>query len=155
MKCLHVRQMISRYVDNELDGDEKKAFDSHLQDCAACRNELQETRAICKRLASAERFHAPFGFTARVLANLQEKEGPRRWSVLGLRPFFLRIAQVGFATIVITIGIFAGKWLMTDTTRPNARVTAREAFSTDLFQAVPPESIGGIYVMLTRASHEK
>ena len=155
MKCTHVRQMISQYMDNELDGDEKKAFDLHLQNCAACRKELEETQAICKRLASAKRFHAPHGFAIRVLANLEEKEESRLWSLLDLRPFFLRVAQVGVATLVITIGVISGKSLIVDMTHPYTQITAQEAFSIDLFQAVPPDSIGGIYVMLTRASHEK
>ena len=155
MKCTHVRQMISQYMDNELDGDEKKAFDLHLQNCAACRKELEDTRAICKLLASAERFHAPPRFALRVLANLEEKEESRLWSLLGPRPFFLRVAQVGFAIIIMTIGIISGKSLIVDMTHPYTQITAQEAFSIDLFQAVPPDSIGGIYVMLTRASHEK
>jgi len=155
MKCTHVRQMISRYMDDELDGDEKKAFNLHLQNCAACRKELEETRAICKRFASAERFHAPPGFTASVLANLEEKEESRLWSLLGLRPFFLRVAQVGFAVFVMTIGIISGRFLIVDMTHPYAQMTAQEAFSIDLFQAVPPDSIGGIYNTLMRPGHER
>jgi predicted anti-sigma-YlaC factor YlaD len=155
MKCRHVRQMIFQYMDDRLDGDAKKVFDLHLQNCAVCRQELEETQAIHIRFASAERFHAPHGFTARVLANLEEKEGSRRWSLLDLRPLFLRVAQVGFAIFIMTIGIISGKLLIVDITHPYAQMTAQEAFSIDLFQAVPPDSIGGIYAMFTRASHEK
>lgn len=146
MRCKQARQMISQYIDEALGPDERNAFVSHIRDCAACREELEETRAVHRMFASAERFSAPYGFATRVLANLEEKEGARPWSLLGLRTFFLRATQVGFALVVMIIGIASGNLLLVDRTRPNGQATVQEAFSLDLFQATPPDSIGGIYL---------
>jgi anti-sigma factor RsiW len=155
MRCKQARQMISQYIDEALGQDEKNAFALHIRDCAACREELEETRAVYRMFASAEKFSAPFGFATRVLANLEEQEGARSWSLLGLRTFFLRAAQVGFALVVMTIGILSGNLLLTDKTSPDGRITVAESFSLDLFQAAPPDSIAGVYVALMGASHER
>ena len=155
MKCTHVRKMISQYVDDELGPDEKKDFDAHIQSCASCREKLEETRALHLLFASAQRFPAPYGFATRVLANLEEKEGSRLRSLLSIRPFFLRAAQVAFALVVMTIGIISGNLLLAERANPIGQTAVQETFSLDLFQATSPDSIGGIYNTLMRPSHER
>jgi anti-sigma factor RsiW len=147
--------MISQYVDDELSLDEKKDFDSHIESCASCREGLEETRALHRLFASAQRFPAPYGFATKVLANLEEKEGSRLRSLLSVRPFFLRAAQVTFALVVMTIGIISGNLLLAERTDPIGQTAVQETFSLDLFQATPPDSIGGIYNTLMRPSHER
>jgi anti-sigma factor RsiW len=155
MKCTYIRTMVSRYMDDELGLDEKKDFDSHIQSCVSCREGLEETRALRHLFASAQRFHAPYGFTTRVLANLEDKEGSRLRSLLSIRPFFLRTAQVAFALVVMTIGITSGNLLLAERTDPIGQRAVQEIFSLDLFQATPPDSIGGIYNKLMRLGHER
>jgi anti-sigma factor RsiW len=147
--------MISQYVDDELGLDEKKDFDSHIESCTSCREGLEETRALHRLFASAQRFPAPYGFATKVLANLEEKEGSRLRSLLSVRPFFPRAAQVAFALVVITIGIISGNLLLAERTDPIGQTAVQETFSLDLFQATPPDSIGGIYNTLMRPSHER
>jgi len=154
MKCSHVKRMISQYVDDELSLDENKDFDSHIQSCASCREGLEEIRALHQLFASAQKFPAPYGFATRVLANLEEKEGSRLRSLVSIRPLFLRAAQVAFALVVMTIGIISGN-LLTDRTNHFGQTAVQETFSLDLFQATPPDSIGGIYNKLMRPSHER
>jgi anti-sigma factor RsiW len=155
MKRRHVKKMISPYLDGELSLDEKENFDSHIQSCASCREELEKTRSLRQMFASAQRFAAPYGFTTRVLANLEEKERSRLPSLLGFRPLFLRTAQVAFALVVMTIGIVSGNLLLAERTDHIGQAAVQETFSLDLFQATPPGSIGGIYVTLVRASNER
>jgi anti-sigma factor RsiW len=149
-----MKKMISRHVDDRLDPNEQVSFDLHIRSCAACRKILEETRALHQMFASAQRFLAPYGFATRVLANLEEKEGSRLRSLLSIRPFFLRAAQVAFALVVMTIGIISGNLLLADRINPIGQTAVQEAFSLDLFQATPPDSIGGIYNTLMRPSHE-
>ena len=155
MRCKQARQMISQHIDEVLAPDGRNDFASHIRDCAACREELEETCAVHRMFASAERFSAPYGFATRVLANLEEKEGARPWSLLGFRTFFLRTAQVGFALVVMVMGVVSGNLLLTDRTSPHGPMTVAESFSLDLFQAAPPDSIAGVYVALMGASHER
>jgi anti-sigma factor RsiW len=155
MKCRHVKKIISQYVDDELKPGEKKNFDSHIQDCASCREELEETRALHQMFDSARRFPAPHGFATRVLANLEEKKGLRPLNLLPIKPIFLRTVKVTFALVVMTIGIISGNLLLVQRTEPIGQRAVRGTFSLDLFQATPPDSIGGIYYTLMSASHEK
>ena len=155
MKCTHVKKMVSRYTDGELVLEEKKDFDSHLQGCASCREVLEEARALHQMFASAERFPAPYGFTTRVLANLEDKERSRLRRLLSIRPLFLLPAQVALALVVMTIGVISGNLLLAERTDPIGQTIVQEAFYLDLFQATPPDSIGGIYAALMRPGHEK
>jgi anti-sigma factor RsiW len=155
MKCRHARKMISQYVDDELTPDERRDFDSHIQSCASCRNELEETLGLHELFASAEKFPAPYGFATRVLANLDEKERSREGRIFGFRPFFLRTAQVAFAIIVMTVGVISGNLLLPESTDHIGQRAVQETFSLDLFQATPPGSIGGVYDTLMRPSNEK
>ena len=155
MKHRHIKKMISRVVDDELTPEEKKDFDAHIRRCASCREELEETRTLHLLFASARRFPAPYGFSTRVLANLDEKKGSRARGLLGFRPLFLRTAQVAFALVIIAVGIISGNLLLSEKTEQIGQTAVQETFSLDLFQATPPDSIGGIYNTLMRSGHEE
>jgi anti-sigma factor RsiW len=155
MECRQAKKMTSQYVDGELSPDEKKGFDSHIRRCASCREGLEEAWALRRLFAAAERFPAPYGFAARVLANLEEQEGPRPRVLVPIRPFFLRAAQVAVALAVMAIGIFSGSLLPAPGTDHIGHTAVLETFSLDLFQATPPDSMGGIYRTLMRSSHER
>jgi anti-sigma factor RsiW len=155
MKCRQARKMISRCVDEALGQDEKKDFDAHITGCAGCRKRLEETRALRRQFALAPRYPAPYGFAARVMANLPEKKGSRLRSLAALRPFFVRAAQVAFALVVLTTGIIMGHLLLAARSEPIEQSAVQQTFSLDLFQATPPDSIGGIYITMIRPGHEK
>ena len=157
MKCSQIEKMISRYIDNELDSEEKESFALHVQDCSGCRKELEEVQAVHELFASAERFPAPHGFTTRIMANLEAKEPSWLWQLFTLRPFALRAVEVAFALIIMIIGVFSGNLLVADRTSEKqvVQATVQESFSLDLFQAAPPDSVGGAYVRLMGADDER
>jgi anti-sigma factor RsiW len=155
MRCWHARKMISRYVDGELSPDEKKDFDLHLRKCASCRQGLEETRALHRMFVTARRFPAPYGFATRVLANLEEQRRVRLGRLAPIRPLLLRAAQVTSVLVIMTIGMISGNLLLPKKTEPIGQTAVQQTFSLDLFQATPPDSIGGIYTMLMRPGHER
>jgi anti-sigma factor RsiW len=138
--------MISPYMDDRLDPDERGSFDFHIRSCAACRKILEETRALHQMFASARRFPAPYGFATRVLGNIEDMESSRLRRFPGFKSFFLRSAEVAFALAIITIGLVSGSLLLEDRMPVHRQVTLQDSFSLDLFQATPPDSIGGIYL---------
>jgi predicted anti-sigma-YlaC factor YlaD len=155
MQCTEIRQLISSYIDDGLGLDEKKAFAFHIRNCSNCREELEEVQSVHELFTSAERFSAPYGFTTRVMARLETNE-PSRWrAFLTLRPFALRVMEWAFAIIVVITGLLFGNLLTADKGPPAGQATIQESFSLDLFQATPPDSIGGVYVALAEATHEK
>jgi len=157
MKCSQTEKMISRYVDNDLDTEEKRLFELHIQDCSGCKQELEEVRSVHELFASTERFTAPYGFTTRVMANLEAKEPSWLWQLFTFRPFVLRTVEVAFALIIMIIGVVSGNLLVADRTsgRQAVQATVQESFSLDLFQATPPDSVGGAYVRLMGAGDER
>ncbi len=158
MKCSQIRKMISPYVDNELTPDELKVFTSHIQGCPACKEELEEMQSVHQLFVSAERFEAPFGFATRVMAHLDETEEGGLFSrfrrLLTSQPVFLRTVEVAFALVIVLVGVMSGNMLVADRA-PGTQPTIQETFSLDLFQATPPDSIGGIYVSLMGTTNEK
>lgn len=148
MECAQVKQMISRYVDQNLDPQEKRTLEHHLRACPGCQEAIEGQMAVHQLLGSAEKFEAPLGFATRVMARLEERERrPSFWSFFTLQPAFLRVAEVAFALVIVFIGMVSGNLLVTSKL-PERSVTVQETFSLDLFQATPPDSIGGIYVTL-------
>ena len=135
----------------------KGSLQLHIQDCPGCKHELEEVLAVHELFASAERFPAPHGFTTRVMANLEEREPSWLWELFTFRPFFLRAVEVAFALVVVIIGMISGNLLVADRTsgRQTVQATVQESFSLDLFQATPPDSIGGAYVRLMGAGDER
>jgi anti-sigma factor (TIGR02949 family) len=157
MKCSHVRNMISQYVDDELTPDEKKLFTSHIENCPACKEELEAIQSVHHLFAATETYPAPLGFATRVMAQLEEVEETslsRLWHLVAGRPFFLRTVEVAFAMVIMLIGVMTGNLLIADRT-PVRQTTVQESFSLDLFQATPPDSIGGVYVKLMEANNER
>jgi anti-sigma factor RsiW len=158
MKCSRVRKMISPYLDDELNPEDKRVYTVHVQECVACREEMEDIRSVHNLFASAEHYSAPLGFATRVIANLEETEETaysRLWRFLTARPFFLRTVEVAFALVVIMVGAISGNLLVGDRTTPQRSLTVQESFSLDLFKATPPGSIGGVYVKLAGVTDEK
>ena len=155
MKCLRAKKMMSRYMDDALRPDEKEVFDSHIRRCTSCRDVLEEMRTVHRLFASARRYPAPYGFTGRVLANVEEKEGLRHRNFFPIKVLFLRAAQVALALVVVTTGIISGNLFLAESADPMGHKTMRETFSLHLFQAAPPDSMGGIYTSFMRPGHEK
>lgn len=157
MKCSHVRGLVSPYIDDELGADEKRAFLAHVEGCLACREELEESRQIRGLFASAGRFDAPPYFDTRVMARLDEAKEPwtaRLRQLFAARPFFLRTVEVAFALVIMLIGVMSGNLLIADRTAER-QPTVQEAFSLDLFQAAPPDSVGGAYMRLAGVADER
>jgi anti-sigma factor RsiW len=157
MKCSQIRNTISQYVDDELTPDEKKAFLAHIQDCPACKEELEEIQAVHHLFVSAEVYPAPLGFATRVMAHLGEMDEPRfsrLWRFVTGRPFFLRTVEVAFAMVIMLVGVVSGNLLVADRTS-GKQTTVQESFSLDLFQATPPDSVGGIYMRLAGVGDER
>ena len=72
--CEDLAERIERFLDGELDGDEMRELDAHLDDCLPCTSE-RELRARIRALVRegcAER--APADLVARVRASLAQAD---------------------------------------------------------------------------------
>jgi predicted anti-sigma-YlaC factor YlaD len=154
MKCTVVKTMFSEYIDDELSPGQKEVVDLHVRECEICRNEFDELLVVHGLFASAKSFPAPYGFSTRVMASL---EG-RRWSIwdsLFARPVFLRVVEVAFALVIVIIGLISGNIL---TARKSPSLTSteiRQSFALDIFEAVPSNTVGGVYASMMGVENER
>ena len=148
MKCLKAER-ISAYLDNALEEKERASLEAHMKDCAQCAQALAEMQSIQQAFSAARRFQAPY--VTRVLertAELDRKKAP--WFV----PMFAKLAEAAVLVLVIAIGTAAGTFITKSLAARNAANLA-SSMSLDLFDATPPGSLGGAYLAMTEADHEK
>jgi anti-sigma factor RsiW len=143
-------QLISAYLDAELQGSNKAFFETHLQGCAQCGTALKDMQFLRSAFANTGRHQAPYGFATRVMARIRELEKQQTpWLV----PFFVRFAEAAVLLIVITVGILAGR-VMTNSS-PATTTNIASSLSLDVFDATPPGSLGGAYIAMTEVRNEK
>jgi anti-sigma factor RsiW len=150
MKCRTIK-LVSPYLDGELKEKEKALFEAHLALCPECTRRLEGFRALQKGFGQAGKYRAPYGFSSRVMARVAAEER-LKWSCLF--PAFTRFAEVAVVLAMITIGIAAGRSLMGGIMgqKMNNLVSS---FSLDVFDPAPPDSVGGVYLAMMEARHEK
>lgn len=150
MKCLRTEH-ISAYLDNALEEKERASVEAHLKGCARCAGALSDMQSLQRAFSATERFKAPYGFATRVVARtaeLDRKKAP--WFV----PTFAKFAEAAVLVLVISLGIAAGTFITKGL--PSQRATSlASSMSLDLFDAAPPDSLGGAYLAMTEANDEK
>ena len=88
---------LSDYLDGELTASEERALGSHLQECAACRTNLEELRAIVASLASDP-------ITARDQPTLEEWLAIRRALRVNRRRWIVPAAIAASVIVILTVG---------------------------------------------------
>jgi hypothetical protein len=100
--CRKVRGMLSEYIDNSLNSEDKSFIERHLETCEACSKELESLRMTVQLLHRVPEVAVPRSFTVTV-------PEPRRESAFGpsslrwLRP---ATAIVAIALVVLLMGDF-------------------------------------------------
>jgi len=150
MKCLKSKKIISSYVDGELSMDEKVLLESHMNECSSCSRELEEMKSLHELFVNAEKFNAPYGFDTRVMANVNQCR-PRGSSLI---PLFVRVAEMIVVIVIIITGIISGSFMMISL-MPQRAENITSSFSIEIFDAVPPDSVGGIYLSMMEVRNEK
>jgi anti-sigma factor RsiW len=111
-----VHTLTGAYAAHALPDDERRAFDEHLEQCPACRQEVAELAATTARLGAAASTPAPEAMRARVLAEvartrqvspvvagLHKRASTQHWfrQPLGIAASLLLVVALG-------LGVFAG-----------------------------------------------
>lgn len=101
--CRKVRGMLSEYIDNSLNSENKSLVERHIETCEACSKELESLRMTVQLLHRVPEVPAPRSFTVTV-------PQPRRESAFGpaslrwLRPATAIV--VAIALVVLLMGDF-------------------------------------------------
>ena len=154
MKCRSARKLMSALIDSELRPAEKESLTRHIQDCGDCRKLYQEMLAIHDLFTTAEQYKAPRGFSKKLMAELRtERESCR---ILPVRiPFFLKLAEIGFAVAIVIVGIISGNILVTNVHSPERARGIESSFSLDAFDPTPPDSLAGAYINFMGVRNER
>jgi anti-sigma-K factor RskA len=134
----HVAEALAAYVLDALDEGEAVTVGAHLRECAACRDEFAELRAVVDQLpAATPQLAPPPELKARIMAEVEAEaqllraaQGPRadrpeqtgRRSILGW--LALRPVAVGLGcTALLAAGFFVG--ISAKTNHPETTVASR------------------------------
>jgi hypothetical protein len=143
MRCSKATKLFSPFLDQELSIKERKSLEIHLKGCKECYAKLGEVRSVQQMFAQAEKFNAPYGFSTRVIANLEEDRSQKR----SLIPLFTKFAEALVVLVVITTGIISGNFLVKTTLARSERNIAT-FFSLDAFDVTSRDSVGGAYLAM-------
>jgi anti-sigma factor RsiW len=101
MSCDDVGPLLLRRLDGRLEADDRHRLESHLEQCAACREELEAQQAVATTLASRPSGGASTAFVGRVMAAVEQD---RDWlDVLNWRAWTFRLVPVAAALVLVAL----------------------------------------------------
>lgn len=150
MRCSKTK-LTSPYIDNELSEKDRRLFEAHMAACPECSAKIQAFEKTRGLFLHAERYPAPYGFTTRVMARAAAQK-KTKWS--RFFPVVARLAEVAVVLVMISVGVLAGRFVMNSVMNQRMGNIA-SALSLDVFEPAPPDSVGGAYLAMTEAGHEK
>ncbi len=131
MRCRTFQRNLVLYLYGELSSRRRRRADRHLQQCAECRNLLQQTGSVRNLVASLPDETVPDELARRILQQAQRAAisvtAPRRSLVL--RPAF------GFAVVLIAAGI--AFWIQMPAYTPERNYLTEKSMDTFSEEAIP------------------
>lgn len=129
---------LSAYLDGELEDAARARFEAHIEDCAACREVLEELRAVRRALRDLPRTDAPRSFALRE-ADLRPAPAP--WAMGAFARATPLLSGVATAAVVV-FGVLVG----IDLTGPTSQGAADKDAAAAALQGVSDEAEMGAAV---------
>jgi hypothetical protein len=88
-----MHDIVEKGLEDHLAGSVNRDFDSHLAQCAPCREEVDGMKRVSGFLAllrADSELAPPLGFSSRLLKNVRERRERSVWSIFTLDPGFIR-----------------------------------------------------------------
>ena len=109
LTCDQVSELISEYIDGELDTATTEAVASHIDNCDACRQLYEEISAVCRAVSEAGEVQIPDGLHERIMdsVNAQKRASRRRRSItyLGIGVAAMLCISVMSSTLIQRMGV--------------------------------------------------
>ena len=103
MKCEHMQDLLSPYVDGMCNHKEREILEKHLEQCADCRRELEIIEKTCALLAALDVPPVPEGFAAEVHRQVQDEK-----VYIFKKPEIMQPKRGGVAAVVAALAIGIG-----------------------------------------------
>ncbi len=102
MKCDLPRELLSGYLDGELDREQKEEVEQHLRECEECRNEIEELKRLDQqvRTSKIEEPSREFFFQLNRRIMQQVKKKPKS-SLFRLSPILVPVAAAALVLIIL------------------------------------------------------
>ncbi|HNT02161.1 MAG TPA: DUF4349 domain-containing protein [Bacillota bacterium] len=106
MKCETIKNMMSSYIDKDLNNIEKAEFEKHLAECEECRAEYESLIDIIAACGNLEEIELPQNFRTELHQRLNEEKSKRNFfsGIMGSKRMKMAAGLVA-AALVIAIGI--------------------------------------------------
>ncbi len=106
-ECDYARELLSAYRDGELDASERASVEDHLNDCAACREELESVESVVRSLKALPSAKLTKDFSDDIEALIQKSEAPVVKSITRKqRPMWLTAAAAAVVSLLIAGGYY-------------------------------------------------
>ncbi len=146
MKCQENQKRFSAYLDGELDSNQKRVVEMHLQECEACRDALKRLAESWDLLGLLPKPEPVSYFYVRFKARMasEEQEKKVRWRE--------RILVPVSAVAVVALGVFVGSTVGKNGNGYAMESSTEEALVSSLyldsFDDFPSASLGEVYLDL-------
>lgn len=112
MNCSQVQDILSAYIDDVLDDQEKPKVEEHIGTCAICRQELTDLQHTVRILRSLGEVSPPHDFSRQLICRLKQQvsadteakqpAGKSRYAISGVW------RQIAAAVLILGFGVGAG-----------------------------------------------
>jgi len=139
MKCETIKNMMSSYIDKDLNNIEKAEFEKHLAECEECRAEYESLTDIIAACGNLEEIELPQNFRTELHQRLNEEKSKRNFfsGIMGSKRMKMAAGLVA-AALVIAIGI-GGSSLLFDNSMKMAQESAPDmGYGAAPAPAAPP-----------------
>jgi len=141
MNCAKVNMLISDYIDNQLDYQQRSQFEEHLKNCSSCSNELYKYELVVGLCKDIEEVELPSDFKAklheRLINESHEKIDKSKKSIFRNRYIktFTALAA-GFLLIILFRGLYRNQYLFNTKAKmeDSANGVSSEAYSASIMQ---------------------
>lgn len=164
MHCKEVFPHLNAYHDGELPEEHARLLERHLRVCVACRQELQQIRGMGKVLDGIVVPPVPQEFATRVMTEARRRiiaarettpSHPARWQPLGWIAALsapMRAATFAIVFLACLLGFFLSKETLWSERRQEFVAGAGTMNGLEWFSAMPPESLGSVYLTYASAT---
>ncbi|MHB1394850.1 MAG: DUF4349 domain-containing protein [Clostridia bacterium] len=139
MKCETIRNMISSYIDKDLNDIEKTELEKHLTECEQCREEYESMLDIIAVCGNLEEIELPQSFRTELHQRLVEEKKKKNFfgSILGNKNMKMATGLVA-AALVIAIGIGSSSLLFNNNMKMSQAADSAPGYGGATAPAAPP-----------------
>jgi len=146
-----VQLNLLRLLDGELPAAQAAAARRHLADCPDCARKLAALEQAWKAAREAGRVEPPPFLHARIAARIREYERNRHF-LSDLTESLGRVAQRVVLVLLVAGAVGVGIYLGGSPANPAGKSAQGGPSYLDIFNDLPPQSVGGVYATLAGAT---